>query len=184
MSVWFWSVFISKPLIVLNFLTVVLVLEPLHVHCLIQWLRNMGDSLHLNWLKLCVQFLDALCIFLVPNMHMRQCSPQSISSSQDVLCRSTSWNGATTQQTKQKPHLYLLPKSPSSLVSAVQSQSLQTLPWLEFSRLTSPTDALFCKYSFLGMVSTSYRCFLFLVDPVSGPRILLGLSWSSPVFIQ
>ena len=36
--------------------------------------------------------------------------------------------GATTQQTKQKPHLYLLPKSPSSLVSAGQSQSLQTLP--------------------------------------------------------
>lgn len=42
----------------------------------------------------------------------------------------------------------------------------------------------FCKYSFLGMVSASWRCFLFLVDPVSGPRILLGLSWSSPVSIQ
>ena len=86
--------------------------------------------------------------------------------------------GATTQQTKQKPHLYLLPKS-SSLVSAVQSQSLQTCPWLEFSRLTSPTDALFCKYSFFGMVSASWRCFLFLVGPVSAPRTLLGLSWSS-----
>lgn len=42
----------------------------------------------------------------------------------------------------------------------------------------------FFKYSFLGMVSATQRCFLFLVDPVSGPRILLDLPWSSPVFIQ
>ena len=37
----------------------------------------------------------------------------------------------------------------------------------------------FCKYSFFGMVSASWRCFLFLVGPVSAPRTLLGLSWSS-----
>lgn len=42
MPICFWSMFISKPLVVLNFLDTMLVLEPLRVR--IQWLWDMGDS--------------------------------------------------------------------------------------------------------------------------------------------
>lgn len=172
--------FISKPLIVLNFLTIVLILEPFRVHALIQWLRNIGDSLHLNSFKLCVRFLDTLSLFLVPQYPHGtvKLTEHLIITGCSVQKHSLKWEQQTANKTKTTP------VSSTKVSFFIWFQLSRVSPYklvLDLSFLDSHRQLMlsFCKYSFLGTVSASWRCFLFLVGPGSAPRTLLGLSWSS-----